>query len=527
MWRAVLLAGWVLLAAATRAAEGEAVAFDKAADLAGWQAESGDWAVQDGALLQNDAGLSRGVLWRPERAWSALDLSVEFFIHPVGEGVRAPGLIYHAVDQDTYYYLHFDLRNSQVVWVRSAPGREWTDARRHRVPGLKAGAWQTARVVCRDGEHQAFLDGELLFTEKDDTLKGGVVGLRAGQGRIAFRNLRVEGEPVGLTAPFRVQVAPFRVVCRDAGAGAYEAFPDLCRTSTGELLCVFYAGYSHVSVPRPDLPNGARIALCRSSDDGRTWSPAETVVDTPIDDRDSSITQIANGDLLVAYMSYDPQRKPGTHQVFTVRSTDQGRTWGPPQRVPTPFTANEAVSEPIREMPDGRLILPLYGRMADAPKARSRVGLVESTDSGRTWQTLAVVRSDRYDLTEPSLVRLPDGRLFMVIRPTMTWCESTDGGRTWTEPAPLPIDGDAPYLLLTSKGVLLCGFRHRPTRSTCVISSTDFGRTWSERVTIDRVMGAYTSMVELPDGRVLVVYYTEGHGSDIRAIALSAPHGMP
>ena len=80
---------------------------------------------------------------------------------------------------------------------------------------------------------------------------------------------------------------PWVVVCSDAGAGAYEAFPDVCRTAKGELLCVFYAGYAHVSDPRPALPNGARIALCRSSDDGRTWSPAEVVVDTPIDDRDA------------------------------------------------------------------------------------------------------------------------------------------------------------------------------------------------------------------------------------------------
>ena len=219
-------------------------------------------------------------------------------------------------------------------------------------------------------------------------------------------------------------------------------------------------------------------------------------------------------------MSYDPQRKPGTHQVFTVRSTDNGRTWGPPQRVPTPFTANEAVSEPVREMPDGRLLLPVYGCLADQPRPRYVAGLVESTDSGRTWRNLAVIRSARYELCEPSLVRLPDGRLLMLIRPTMTWCESTDGGRTWTEPVPLPVDGDAPYLLLSSRNVLLCGFRHRPTRSTCVISSMDFGKTWSEKVTLDRVLGAYPSLVELPDGRILVVYYTEGAGSDIRCVLL-------
>jgi predicted neuraminidase len=248
-------------------------------------------------------------------------------------------------------------------------------------------------------------------------------------------------------------------------------------------------------------------------------------VDSPIDDRDSSIARLANGDLLVSYMSYDPARRPGTHQVFTVRSTDNGRTWSEPRRVPTPFTANEAVSEPVRELPDGRLLLPVYGSLADQPKPSYACGLVESADGGQTWRSLALIRSPRYELCEPSLVRFADGRLFMAIRPDMTWCESLDGGRTWTEPAPMPVSGDAPYLLLTSRNVLLCGFRHRPTRSTCVIASTDAGRTWAPMVTLDRVLGAYPSLVELPDGRVLVVYYTEGGGSDIRCVFLRAEAG--
>jgi rhodanese-related sulfurtransferase len=34
---------------------------------------------------------------------------------------------------------------------------------------------------------------------------------------------------------------------------------------------------------------------------------------------------------------------------------------------------------------------------------------------------------------------------------------------------------------------------------------------------IDPCGGAYSQMVELPDGRVLIVYYTEGQRSQIRA----------
>ena len=57
-----------------------------------------------------------------------------------------------------------------------------------------------------------------------------------------------------------------------AGAGGYQAFPDVCRLKNGDLLCVFYAGYSHVSQPNEKLSKGGRICAVRSTDEGATWS---------------------------------------------------------------------------------------------------------------------------------------------------------------------------------------------------------------------------------------------------------------
>lgn len=312
------------------------------------------------------------------------------------------------------------------------------------------------------------------------------------------------------------------MVCRDAGAGGYEAFPDVCRTNDGQLLCVFYAGYAHVSQPREGLPRGARIAMSRSRDDGRTWSPAEVVVDTPIDDRDSSIIALPGGELLVTFMTYDPGRTAGTHQPFSVRSADGGRTWSEPQPIATPFTQLAAVSTPPRLLRGGRLLLSVYGNNTGDKRSYKHTAILESKDEGRTWTTLAEIKSQKYVLLEPDLVQLPDDRLLVLMRPTMTWSQSSDGGSTWSEPVDLGIPGDCPYLLLTSGNVLLCGIRHRPSKSTCVIYSIDFGKSWQGPVTIDQVQGAYPSMVELPDGRILVVYYTEGPGSDIRCAYLRA-----
>jgi len=62
------------------------------------------------------------------------------------------------------------------------------------------------------------------------------------------------------------------IISRGEAVGSYQAFPDLCRLTNGDLLCVFYAGYSHDSLPRNDWPRGGRICRVRSRDEGRTWS---------------------------------------------------------------------------------------------------------------------------------------------------------------------------------------------------------------------------------------------------------------
>ncbi len=61
--------------------------------------------------------------------------------------------------------------------------------------------------------------------------------------------------------------------------GDYEAFPDVCKLSNGDLFVVFYAGYGHVSNPTADLPRGGAVWGLRSTDQGKTWSDPILVVD--------------------------------------------------------------------------------------------------------------------------------------------------------------------------------------------------------------------------------------------------------
>jgi len=318
------------------------------------------------------------------------------------------------------------------------------------------------------------------------------------------------------------------IVCSDAGAGGYEAFPDICRTRNGELLCVFYAGFNHVSLPSyapggklpACAPNAGRVCIVRSRDNGRTWSKPSIVVDTPRDDRDPSIVQLPDGTLLCNYFSH--RAGPGgkgyrfVHSAL-VRSTDGGRTWSKEQVLFDQW----ACSSPIRILSDGRLALPLYYVGPPHSKGYHYGGVSFSTDNGRTWSKPVPIGKDgpfRLD-AEPDIVELPGGVLLAGLRPTMAFSWSYDKGRTWTKPVAAGFPAHCIYFLLTSKGILLMGHR---LPGTSLHYSVDYGKTWSKNFQLDPAGGAYPSMVELPDGLIYCVYYEEGPQSDIRGMRFRA-----
>ena len=96
---------------------------------------------------------------------------------------------------------------------------------------------------------------------------------------------------------------------------------------------------------------------------------------------------------------------------------------------------------------------------------------------------------------------------------------SRDNGETWTRPAPLPFYGHCANLLYTKNGVTLLAVRDP---GMCLRYSVDQAKSWTGAAMIDPCGGAYSQMVQLPDGRILIVYYTEGKRSQIRAQFLQA-----
>lgn len=312
------------------------------------------------------------------------------------------------------------------------------------------------------------------------------------------------------------EIAPRRIVT-DAGAGGYQAFPDICRLKNGDLFCVFYAGYTHISQPNAQLPNGGRVCAVRSHDDGKTWGQTEIVVDTPLDDRDPSVVCLPDGTLLCSFFTYGRNTECDT---CLVRSTDSAKTWTAPEVIAPSF----ATSSPIRRLRSGRLVLPVYNVDGNGKRAYSAVCL--SDDRGKTWSSPHPIGLNAgRKLDETDVFERKDGTLLAVMREVMCGSLSNDGGKTWGPVYELGFPGHCPYLLQTPEGVLLMAHR---LPQTSLHYSVDEGRTWHGPVLIDSVIGAYPSMIMQKDGRVLCVYYEEGANSAIRAVTLKVTrHDQP
>ncbi|MDX9975835.1 MAG: sialidase family protein [FCB group bacterium] len=310
----------------------------------------------------------------------------------------------------------------------------------------------------------------------------------------------------------------FIYVCEDAGAGAYEAFPDVCRLQDGRLMAVFYAGWEHVSLPDEAHPKGGRVSMCFSTDEGKTWTPAETLYDGPDDDRDPSIVQLSNGHLLCDYFSLRKKDDGGYTGLgsWVVESADNGKTWSEPRLI----SADYYCSSPIRELADGNLILGLYRESSNDANG----SVVLSKDKGQTWG--AVIDIDNGGLrldAETDVIALKDNKLYAAQRTaseSMRYSVSEDGGQTWSVSQPMGFPGHSPYLHRAPGDIIVCAHR---LPQTSLHFSTDECKTWSENVMVDNEKhGAYPSMVTLKDNSVLIIYYEEGANSSIRARKFNA-----
>ena len=490
-------------------------------DLHQWKLLSGDWSVAEGVIEQSNPSRLAAAIQR-DPAYGDCRLSVEFNIAASGKGVRAAAIILHATGTLTYYWLHLDSKNHQIILTRRTPLNPWIETTRRGCEALTEGVWHTAVVEMKGKKITVALDGTEVLAAEDGNLPAGRVGLGTSQGAVSFRNLKIEGE-VAPMEPLKDEQPPFQVISRGEASGPYQAFPDACRMQNGDIIAVFYAGYGHVSLPNAEWPKGGRICTVRSSDEGRTWSEPRILFDDDLDNRDPHIAQISDGTLICTYFDYWTVEGKTRYRTMAVRSTDGGQTWETKGQPVTPELWAE--SAPVREMPDGTLLLGVYAEGANG----SFGGVVRSTDRGKTWgEPIPIGKEANLPLdAETDVILLKDGTLYAALRSSsinMHYATSPDLGLTWTGVKDIGFKAHSPHFTRLSTGEII--MTHR-LPATALHVSRDECRTWDGPYVIDSVGGAYPATVELKDKTVLAIYYEEGEGSAIRALRFRlTPEGI-
>ena len=340
---------------------------------------------------------------------------------------------------------------------------------------------------------------------------------------------RVQGE---------FEIGEPKVVCRQENR--YLGWPTVIRRRSGELVAVFSGDrQAHL------CPFG-KVQMIRSRDSGETWSAPETIVNSPLDDRDAGIVELSDGSLVLFWFnswSYDnekilkiyPEFRAHTGDVskedrarlkgsFSAVSNSDGRKWSVPARTCgiAPHGGNL--------LSDGRLLIVGKGAGGNDDIAKEMAILVgESRDGGRSWKTISKIEipeGDKIsDYWEPHVVEASDGSLVAHIRchkdSRIRQSVSRDGGKTWSVAKRLEIVGFPSHLLRLSDGSLLMTYSRRAVkgedfspaeRSVGIFArfSENNGADWGDEIQICKSncsdMG-YPSTAELGGGKFITVFY--------------------
>jgi len=350
----------------------------------------------------------------------------------------------------------------------------------------------------------------------------GVTGAVSWTDSLGYLHTGINGDapaPLGITDNLQNQAAtpsPIARVTIASGTG-YRAWPGLARMSDGRLITTYRRGTDHATTTDGNL-------YCRiSPDGGATWGAEQLIYDdASLDIRDSGITCLASGKLIVSTFTWNGST---TYAVKVITSSDNGGTWSAPVTVSTTFTAKAATTAAVLELtPGGTLLLPIYGQ--NTGDTQDTAAIVTSTDGGATWGNQKTIASAPSTImySETQVVRTQRGYLLALIRSdtstSILRSISIDSGATWS--APTTAFGSAtgrPGMIVTPAGVILCVFRPTAAPGTCDYrTSADDGITWT--VPDAGYPGAghldnqgttmeYAAMVAVPGGFIACLYALE------------------
>ncbi len=325
-------------------------------------------------------------------------------------------------------------------------------------------------------------------------------------------------------------------------AKRYNAWPTVISLSDGTLLAAWSgARLKHI------CPFG-KVLASRSADGGYTWGEPYVIQNTPLDDRDGGLCEIAPGKIMMSsfcagrkktewcfshwlhYPRTTEERELIEKQLATITDEDEARYLGPTMTVSKDngHTFSAPAHVPLTS-PHG----PMITKNGDILHIGS-LGSTEKGDPGiyveRLDEDCNVIGAPQLIMSppdkdtlvcEPYAAEMPNDDILVAIRVqnkykvlyTVYLSRSTDGGKTFSEPQPTGWNGMPPHIFVTSKNEVIASYGVRLGEKIGIRArvSRDNGYTWSEEIILrddglDWDLG-YPTTAENKNGELVTVYY--------------------
>lgn len=284
-------------------------------------------------------------------------------------------------------------------------------------------------------------------------------------------------------------------------------FPECHATTLAEARSgIVAAWFGGTYEKHPDVG----IWFARRTDSG--WSTPVEVVNGVVNDQLrypcwNPVLHVAdNGDLMLFY-KVGPS--PSEWWGMLVVSSDDGKTWQEPQRLP------EGILGPIKNkavrLKDGRL---LCGSSTEHDGWR--VHMEWTSDGGKTWEKTQPLNDGKeFGAIQPTILQLGDGQLKILCRSQgvgkILEATSKDGGKTWSPLVPneLPNPNSGIDAVTLSDGRHLLVYNHTPRgRTPLNLAISDDAVTWRSLGALETEPGEYSypAIIQSRDGNIHLTY---------------------
>ena len=322
--------------------------------------------------------------------------------------------------------------------------------------------------------------------------------------------LLIAGLLIGLTTRGHGQATVLEEFIYESGPYPSVHASTIVETSSGDLVAAWFGGTRE---RHPDVD----IWVSRKTKDG--WTPSVEVANGVQPDGTRHPTwnpvlfQPRGGPLMLFY-KVGPS--PQTWWGMLRTSTDAGRTWSQPRRLP------DGILGPIKNKPvqlaDGTIVSPTSTE-SDSTPSRWRVHFERSSDGGRTWTATGPLNDGlTMAAIQPSILFLGGAggsRLLALGRSRqgkVFTTSSDDGGSTWSalslvDDLPNPSAGTDALTLADGRHLIVYNPVPRGRTPLAVAVSRD-GRSWTRVLTLEDQPGEYSypAVIQTSDGRVHVTY---------------------